>query len=128
MRRVMLGALLGALCLPLFGGQWDRWERRRGSPYGGNYRRYDSPVDRVLNNLSRIASRAYVDNHERDHFENAMRHLQEFLYRFQQGRFDRGRLDRAIGDMSHLADARQLHPRDREMIRRDINQLRAFRR
>jgi hypothetical protein len=103
-----------------------------GNVYGyGNNGRYGrsgaSTVDLSLSDLSRIASRSYSDNHERSHFQKAMQNLQDFNYRYRQGQFDSSRLDRAIDEMKHLADAQQLHPNDRQIIARDIQDLRYFR-
>lgn len=96
-------------------------------PYGNSGRYGNSPVSNTLNNLSRISSRGFVDRHERDHFSKAMQNLQDFEYRYRQGQFESSRLDRAIDEMKHLASANQLHPGDRQIIARDIENLRAFR-
>jgi hypothetical protein len=80
-----------------------------------------------MSDLRIAASRNRVDNHERDHFARAMNELQAFRYRLSQGRFDEGRLNRAIEDLEHLADARQIHPSDRRVLARDMVELRRLR-
>src|SRR5262245_20002056 len=73
--------------------QGDRYSYN-GRSYG--YGRAGSPVDQALYDLSRVGRNAYVDHHERDHFRHAQEDLGRFQERWSQGRFDRGRLDRAI--------------------------------
>ena len=86
-----------------------------------------SLVDRVLADLDRIDARAWVDHHERDHFAHARNDLYSFRGRWQTGRFDTGLLDRAINNMKHLANSRELAPGARGAIARDIDDLRVFR-
>ena len=95
--------------------------------YGRNDRGSGSPVDRALSDLSRFDRNAYVDHHERDHFRHAQDDLARFQERWSQGRFDRGRLDRAIEHMQHLVNARQLRGRDRDVLANDLADLRNFR-
>lgn len=91
--------------------------------------RYESqnPVNRALRDLQMIYSRANVDRHESEHFRRAIHELNEFQRRAADGRFDYGRLDRAIDNMADLAKADQLHPRHRSMLREDLFELRNFR-
>lgn len=125
MRRAIVAGLF-LLSVTAFGQYRDR-DRYRDPRYED--RRYNnaSPVSRVIGNLDRIDSRAWVDRHERDHFNNARNDLYAFESRLQQGRFENRYLDHAIDNMKHLANARQLAPRDRGMIMRDIDELRALR-
>jgi len=100
--------------------------------YGGRdgYGRYDrtgSPVDRALYDLSRIDGNVYVDHHERDHFRHAQEELARFQDRWSQGRFEKGRLDRAIENIQHLVNSRQLRGRDRDLLASDLADLRNFR-
>ena len=90
------------------------------------YRRPD-PVNTTLNDLDRAGARAYVDHHERKHFDQARRDLLRFEDNFRRGKFDRGRLDSAIDNLNHLANSRQIAPRERETFYRDIQMLRDFR-
>jgi hypothetical protein len=96
-----------------------------GRSYG--YGRAGSPVDRALYDLSRVDRNAYVDHHERDHFRRAQEDLARFQERWSQGRFDRGRLDRAIEHMQHLVNSRQMRGRDRSLLASDLDALRNFR-
>jgi hypothetical protein len=114
----------------------DRWGRRDGRPdpgYGrdrGGYgygQRYADPVSSAMRSLQQIGYRARVDGHEADHFRNAMRDLDTFQERWSRGRFDRGKLNNAIGHIEHLADAHQLHPRDRAILRDGLRGLYSLR-
>jgi hypothetical protein len=80
-----------------------------------------------MSDLDMAASNARLDGHEAKHFDEAMQRLQEFQSRWARGNFDTGRLDRAIENMQHLADADRVHPRDREILNQDLSALRGFR-
>lgn len=127
-RLMVLGALLAVAAVA------DDDDRRRGGYgdrggygyRGGTGYRNGGPVTAALRDLREIYSRARVDDHERDHFRKAMNALEEFDERARRGRFEGKYLDRALDNMSHLAEARQLHPRAREVVRmrmRDLERL-----
>jgi hypothetical protein len=82
-----------------------------------------SPVQRVLSDLDRIQGRSSVDKHERDHFNKARQELYRFEERWRGGRFDSGRLDKAMDNIEHLARSHQLHPRDRSVLAQDLRML-----
>lgn len=143
MRRLKLTALLFASASILattafaqpYPGSRDRYGRGPYSdrdPYyrdsygnrGGYYR--GDPVNVALQNLRRAASTNRYDRHERNHFEKAIRDLNKFQDRARSGRFDSGALGSAISHMQDLAQARQIHPRDRNLIARDISELRSL--
>jgi hypothetical protein len=115
---VMLGA---SLLLGQASAQNRRPGYRDDSPASGNV------IGRVMSDLNMAARNSRVDNHERKHFQSAMDDLRRFEDRQRQGKWDQGRLDKAIEHLSHLADARQLNPRDRRMMADDANMLRDFR-
>lgn len=92
-----------------------------------DYRRYGpNPVDRALVDLDH--ARAGARGHERDHFHQARKDLVIFRDHWARNDFDKDRLDGAIENLQKLADSRHLHPRDREMLQRDADALRDFRR
>jgi hypothetical protein len=111
----------------------DRWDNRqydRGFTRGDTRfdNRYDrNPVDGALRDLTQIFRRTRVDNHEAEHFRDALRALDNFRDRAARGRYDRGALDRAIDNMRDLARADQLHPRDRRIIASRVEDLRYLR-
>jgi hypothetical protein len=108
----------------------ERWGygNRRSDDFGRYRPGGAGIVDRTMSDLRRAASRNRVDSHERDHFRRAVNELQTFRYRLAEGRFDEGRLNRAIEDLEHLSNARQLHPADRRILAQDMYELRDFRR
>ncbi len=112
---------------PPAGAYDDRWGRDDRYGYGRDNYRGASPVSQAMRDLQMISSRSFVDRHEAKHFQRAMEELSRFEQRARQGVFDRGRLDRAIDNMQDLANAHQLHPRDRERLRNDLFALRRFR-
>ena len=111
------------------GWERGRYKQERGrEDRSGNRNRFNaSVVDRTLADLQRASSRNRVDSHERDHFNRATAELQAFRYRWANGQWDENRLDRAIDDLSDLARADQVNPRDRQMLARDLSMLRQFR-
>lgn len=99
-------------------------------PYGGPSQRGSRDaglIDRVQRDLQRAASDSYLDGHDRRHFETAFNELRRFENNWSGGRFDNHALDKAIENIDHLAHADRVRPRDREMLRQDLWQLRDFR-
>src|SRR5437763_1299016 len=94
-----------------------------GYGYGRNS---GSLIRQVMSDLNGAASNARLDGHERGHFDQAMQKLQEFEGRWSQGNFDTGKLDKAIESLDHLANADRIHPRDRDLLSRDLAALREF--
>lgn len=121
---------------PYYGDGRDRYSRPRDYypdqgwygndrySYGGNQ---DSLLRRVMADLNMVAAHARIDRHERKHFDEAARKLEEFEYRWARGKFDGGKLDKAIENLEHLADADQLRGRDRNILARDAQDLRQLR-
>ena len=108
----------------------DRNRNRSGSwaSYGRSGPRYDDAiVSRTLADLRVAASRNRVDSHEREHFRRAMSSLQQVEYELRSGRFNDDRLDDAMEDLRDLAQADQVHPRDRQILGRDLMALRNLR-
>ena len=99
---------------------------RDGYGYGsGGYN--SSLVDQVSRDVAMVRSNSRVDGHERDHFDTVQRELADFQRRSTQGRFDNGRLDRAISSLSHLVNSDQIDPRGRRILANDLANLRSFR-
>jgi hypothetical protein len=84
-------------------------------------------ISRALDHVSNSRSYARVDHHERGHFDQAQRDLRIFQEHWRRGRFDKDRLDGAIENIRDLADSRQLSPRERELLRWDVRDLRELR-
>src|SRR5712664_854336 len=110
----------------------DPYHDRNGrySDYGqyGQYGNGRSLINQVMSDINRAASNARrLDGHEAKHFDEAARKLQDFQYRLDQGRFDTGKLDKAIENLQHLANADQIRGRDRDILAQDLSALRQFR-
>lgn len=93
------------------------------NPYGFGQNQ-GSLIGRVIGDLDLAAANARLDSHERKHFDEAAVKLQEFEGRWAQGKFDSGKLDKAIQNLEHLAGADRLKPSDRDLLARDVNDLR----
>ena len=101
--------------------------RQYGNDRSGYGRNQGSLIGRIRSDLNRAASNGRLDGHERKHFDEAARKLQDFEGRWAQGRFDTGKLDGAIENLNHLANADRVNRRDRQMLARDVEELRQFR-
>ena len=102
----------------------EPYYRQWGYEYGQNQ---DYLIGRVMSDLNQAASRAYLDGHERNHFEEVADSLRDFQARWSRGKFDTAKLDKAIHNLDHLAHADRVQGRDREMLTRDLHDLRQFR-
>src|SRR5262249_20254824 len=132
MRR-LYGVLLGSgvLFLTLSAGAQTWGRDQYGQPRHDPYYRNDDPyyrqrygygqnqdylIGRVMSDLNQAASRAYLDDHERKHFDEVAGNLQDFQSRWSRGHFDTGKLDKAIHNLEHLAQAERVRGRDREAL------------
>ena len=102
----------------------DRYSQQRAYGYRRNQQFL---IDRVMTDLNRAAERARLDGHERKHFDEVAGNLQEFEARWARGKFDTGKLDKAIHNLEHLAEADRVRGRDRDMLAEDLEDLRQFR-
>jgi hypothetical protein len=132
---------LGAGALILNSAAWGQDYPPRNDPYyrnndpyqqrgyGGNDYGRDQGylIGRVMSDLNRAAASARLDGHERKHFDEVAQNLQDFQARWARGKFDTGKLDKAIHNLEHLADADRVRGRDRDMLARDLDDLRRFR-
>ncbi len=100
------------------------YDRDQGRSYG---RYQGSVVDRALSDLDHARSYGRVDNHERKHFDQARKDLLRFRDNWAKGKFDKDRLDGAIENIQDLVDSNQVHPRERQILGRDLTELRDFR-
>ena len=97
-------------------------------PYGGYERRPTGPVDATIEHLRGISQHnGYFTGRELERYDNAMRHLSEFAEKMQQGHFDRFKLDRAIDDVKNVVSHNPMDWRARDMLNRDLNDLRGYR-
>lgn len=115
---------------PYYGNRGGYPDDRYSGSYGSGYGYGRSPqylIGRVIDDLNRAAQRSYLDRHEARHFDEVAGNLQDFEARWARGKFDTGKLDRAIHNLEHLAQADRVRGRDRDMLARDLYDLREFR-
>ena len=74
-----------------------------------------------------IAFRAFRFGHEVERYNNAIRHLSDFDRELTTHRFDKGKLDRSIGDVQSVIDHNTLSGRSRRELLRDVMNLRRLR-
>lgn len=135
-RNLILAALVSvAAILPATAGEGRHSRNNRGygygayggGAYGDGYGRGPNlggnPVRAAMRDLEMIFRRARVDRHEANHFRRALDELAQFDRRAMQGRFDQSSLNAALRNMADLAQADQLHPRDRQIIRMRMDGL-----
>src|ERR1700737_1260833 len=102
----------------------DRYSQQGRYGYGRNEQFL---IGREISHPNRAAGGARLDGHERKHFDEVAVNLQEFEARWERGKFDTGKLDKAIENLAHLAEADRVRGRDRDMLARDLQDLRQFR-
>src|SRR5689334_10356914 len=109
LRVVLFGSGLDSLGVPAIAQPAGRYPYNapRADPYPNNgfVRSQQFVIDRVMADLNRAASGARLDNHERKHGEEVARNLRDFQQRAARGKFDNGKLDKAIENLQHLADS-----------------------
>jgi hypothetical protein len=100
--------------------------RAQGYRYNSEHRR---PVQATIHDLQEVAEHnpAFRER-ERERYDNAIRHLSQFSERLHEGGyFDKDKLDQAIADVQHLADHNPIDERGREILFRDLRELRRLR-
>jgi hypothetical protein len=95
------------------------------APY--NYGNPNGVVGRVLSDLRTAELNARLNRSEGNHFNTASAKLQQFEQKLSQGRFDKGKLDKAIDNIKHLTRTERVSPRDRGQLAADVQDLRQLR-
>src|SRR5271165_7046675 len=129
MRRIiptvfMLAAAANAQYTPSYDrpGSYDRAFGDR------DYARQDRALfDRVRADLDRAASYPYASREDRKRFDEARRDLFDFQSRFEQGRYQRHELDKAIGRIEKVVSHNSLDPRNRGALDDDLRTMRDYR-
>jgi ABC-type transporter Mla subunit MlaD len=84
-------------------------------------------IGKTQRDLEQAATFLENNHKERDRLRNAQKHLSELDRHFAKGKFDKDTLDSAIGDIQSVLDHNVLHSRDRDVLMRDVTDLRAIR-
>ena len=92
--------------------------------YRAEHRR---PVDATIRDLQQIAPYNTFSGKESKRFDNAITHLTQFEGRLQSRYFDKGKLDDGIGDVQHILDNNRLDAQARQILNRDVWELRRLR-
>jgi len=98
-------------------------------PYGDrDYARQDRALfDRVRADLDRASSYPYASREDRKRFDEARRDLFDFQSRFEQGRYERHELDKAIARIEKVVSHNSLDPRSRGALDDDLRTMRDYR-
>jgi hypothetical protein len=97
---------------------------RGGRGYGNNV---SALLDKVNYDLQRAASQWRYNGGDMRRVQKAQEHLYNFRNRLNSGRYDRGELDRAIGDIQSVCDHMGGNWRERSVLTEDLARLREFR-
>jgi len=97
-------------------------------PERGYAREDRSLFDRVRADLDRASRYPYSSRPDRKRFDEARRDLFDFESRFDQGRYEKHELDRAIDRVQNVVSHNSLDPRDRGALDEDLRRMRDYRR
>jgi hypothetical protein len=96
----------------------------QGYRYDPEHRR---PLDATIHHLEEIAEHNTYSGKERERYDHALRHVSQFATRLHEGRFDKDKLDEAIGDVQNVIDNNPMGERARRVLLRDVSELRRLR-
>jgi hypothetical protein len=111
--------LLAFLTLNAVAQDWyhDRDERFRGEGWRGRV------FFHVREDLSHIGSAAWASGKERTRLERTKQELAELQAKLEHGRYDEHELSDVIDSIRKSANDDRLAPRDRDILREDLNRL-----
>ena len=84
-------------------------------------------VERVQTDLRHAARLSRDREKERERIDNAQHHLSEFDRELARNKFDKDKLDDSINDVKNVVENNTLDPRDRDILTRDLQELRNLR-
>ncbi len=90
-------------------------------------------IQRVQEDMRRAADFARgapeikKDRKQIERWDNAQHSMSNFDKNLSRGKYDRGELDGAINDLKNVVDHNTLSSEDRDMLNRDLGDLRQFR-
>ena len=84
-------------------------------------------IDRAHEDLTRGYAVWRLRKGDRERLTHAERQLRDFANHWQHGKFDRGNLEGAIGDVQKVMDENHLSGRERDALWNDIEELRRMR-
>jgi hypothetical protein len=93
----------------------------------GSIRRDRALFDKARIDLDHASGYPYASRSDIERFDLARRDLFDFESRFDQGRYDRHELDKAISRVEHVVVHNSLDPRDRGALSDDLRRMKDFR-
>jgi len=84
-------------------------------------------VDRVHTDLNHAYSVWHFSDSDRDRLNHSEKELRDFAETWSKGKFDKGKLDDAIGAVQHVLDENRLPPDARDALSDDVARLRRMR-
>lgn len=95
--------------------------------YPSRYMDMRGLVDRTQGDLRAAADLEHGNDKQRDRYHDAQGHLSTFDRHLTKGHFDKGELDKAIGDIQSVLDHNVLQASSRDALMRDVSDLRVAR-
>src|SRR5262245_61066735 len=93
----------------------------------GRYELARDLVSRTQEDLRHAAGFISEKKDERERSENAQKHLSEFDRALSEGKFEKDKLNEAIDDVKNVIEHNTLAREDRDMLTRDLDDLRVMR-
>ena len=101
-----------------YDGRGDRGERPS---------RLREVIDRTQSDLRDAEALEHNKNNQWQRYKDAQGHLSSFDRKLTKGKFDRGELDKSIGKLRQILDKNVLQASSRDMLARDLDDLRVAR-
>jgi len=98
-----------------------------GSPYPAPYNDLRGLVDRTQSDLRAAADLEHENGKQIERYHSAQGHLSSFDRHLVKGKFDKGELDKSIGEIKGILDHNVLQASSRDALMHDADDLRAAR-
>jgi hypothetical protein len=98
-----------------------------GDPYPAPYGDLRGLIDRAQSDLRAAADLEPENDKQRERYRSAQGHLSSFDRHLVKGHFDKGELDKALGEFKGILDHNVLQASSRDALMRDMDDLRAAR-
>jgi hypothetical protein len=98
-----------------------------GVPYPAPYTDLRGLVDRTQSDLRAAADLEHENGKQRERYQSAQGHLSSFDRNLVKGKFDKGELDKAMGEIRSILDHNVLQASSRDALLHDRDDLRVAR-
>ena len=98
-----------------------------GNPYPAPYTDLRGLVDRTQSDLRAAADLEHENGKQIERYHSAQGHLSSFDRHLVKGKFDKGELDKSIGEIKGILDHNVLQASSRDALMHDADDLRAAR-